>query len=108
MRGDHADYSGAPNRGCVRARAIFPCCNRDPDFTLSFERFLWSACLPSSLARDITKPTFPCTALKRDRRRYPPLDRDKDRDKDRDRDRDKGRDKDRQTDRQTDRQNRHN
>lgn len=88
MRGDHADYSGAPNRGCVRARAIFPCCDRDPDFTLSFDRFLWSACLPSSLARD--RPNrFPrtlaspdaqeqvpnaCTGLSPRRRHWRPLE----------------------------------
>ena len=65
MRGDHADYSGAPNRGCVRARAIFPCCDRHPDFTLSFDRLLWSACLPSSLARD--RPNrFPRTLVSPD------------------------------------------
>ena len=71
MRGDHADYSGAPNRGCVRARAIFPCCDRDPDFTLSFERFLWSACLPSSLARD--RPNrFPRTLVSPDAQEHGP------------------------------------
>ena len=57
--------TGAPNRGCVRAGATFPCCDRDPDFTLSFDRFLWSACLHSSLARD--RPNrFPRTLVSPD------------------------------------------
>ena len=52
MYGDYINHAGGANRACVRVMAIIRCSDRDPICSLSRDRFLWSACLPTSLSLD--------------------------------------------------------